>query len=284
MEKLTLLLLSFLIAFACFCQTEGRPGWIYKTPKASNDTYMYKVYSSFGDNPDDARKKALNFMLQDIMSITGGRHISSDQVANAIEAGKSPEEISRTYNIRYNKVCEYHEKRENANGCITWILCQIPKRLDIAPDFTSFDGCYDTKKYRNWVSGVESAFLPGLGQMTKRRGGKGSLFLLSEMALAGGAITTKIFANERLNTLKGNKIDFSSYNTAMKEYNNMRLINNICLWTLVAVHVGNIVHATLAKPKYKTSKNNKHTSFYPAVIQSPYESNMALGVGCTIAF
>lgn len=281
MKKLLLLLFSLVITTICLCQNENRPGWISKTPKADNDTYIYKVYSSFGDNPDDARKRALTIMMQDIISITGGRYITSEQVADAIESGKSPEEISSTYNIRYNKVCEYHEKKPSANGCVTWILCQIPKRLDIAPDFTSFNGCYDTKKYKNWVSGVESTFFPGLGQMTKHRGGKGTLFLLSEMTLGGGAIYTKILANGELKTLKNQKVDYNTYNRSINNYNTYKLINNVCLWTLLAVHVGNIVHATLAKPKYK-QKNN--TAFYPVTIPTPYENNMALGLGCSINF
>lgn len=275
------LLLIAVLGYVCagYAQKQEIPGWIHNTPKASNGTYQYVVEYALGTSEAEARNRAIAQVFQTIM-MRIGMPVSSTEINQALQEGKSYGEISMTYNIPINKVCEYSEKVPD--GYKVFVLCQVAKPR-ISPNFTEFKGCGDAHKYRNWVSGVESALLPGLGQMTKRRGGKGSLFLLSEMMLGGAVIATKVCAKYELAYLKDG-VDIGKFNTTTRNYNNLKLANNICFWTLVAVHVGNIVHATLAKPKYKTPKVKKHTAFYPTTIYTPYENNMALGLGCTVNF
>ena len=148
------------------------------------------------------------------------------------------------------------------------------------------------KNKMNGKAFAASLFIPGVGQMIKHKTGSGCAFLLSEMALGGGVITTKLLADKKLKILTDRKVDYRTYNSAKKDYNNLKLINNICFWSLIAVHAGNIIHATLVKPKFilnsKKSNNKKNSTgnidLYPTTIYSPYENNMAVGLGCTIKF
>ena len=266
-------LILFILLLCCgvgFSQKD-RPGWIVNTPKPGNG-YLYVVEYAIGKSQEIALNSAVAKVYKNTaMRLKSGLDLT--EINQAIEKGSA---LTSTYNIPVQKVCEYSERI--SGGYKVYVLCQVAKDAFDYPNWEHFSGCNDARKYTDWVAGLESAFLPGLGQMTKRRGGSGTLFLLSEMSLAAGAISTKCIAQKKLNILKGNNVDFVTYSTNVKKYNNLKLTNNIFLWTLLAVHVGNIVHAVMARPKYKDY------SFYPTTIYTPSENNMAYGVGLTISF
>lgn len=283
MKKYIILFVSILLLFlvgvpSTFAQKNNeRPGWTMNPPKAGNGTYSYIVEFATGTTDESARNTAIAKVFQ-TMIMRLGMPVNASEINQALQSGKSYGEISMQYSIPVNKVCEYVEKI--SDGYRVYVLCQVAKSGRVSPDFDHFTGCNDIKRYKNWVAGIESTFIPGLGQMTKRRFGAGSAFLVTELALAGGAVTTKFIAKEKLEILKDPNISFGNFTNTTKSYNNMRLINNVCLGAVAAVHLFNIVHAVVAKPNYK--ENNY--SFYPTVIQSPNENNMAFGMGCTISF
>lgn len=281
MKKLLFIgiLFSFIVgAQSIFAQKNNeRPGWTMNPPKAGNGTYSYIVEFATGTTEESARNTAIAKVFQTtIMRL--GMPVNSSEINQALQSGKSYGEISIQYNIPINKVCEYVEKV--SNGYRVYVLCQVAKSGKVSPDFDHFAGCNDIRRYKNWVAGVESTFVPGLGQMTKRRYGSGAAFLTTELALAGGAIATKFIAKNKIETLNDPNIGFEDFTSTVKSYKNMKLINNMCLGAIAAVHLFNIVHAVVVKPNYK--ENNY--SFYPTVIRSPNENNMAFGLGCTISF
>lgn len=284
MKKGLLLIVAIFSLLTCYAQKIDVPGWIFSTPKAKNGTYQYVVESAIGTTEAEARNRAIaQVFLSAMMRI--GMPVSSGEINQALQEGKTYGEISMQYNIPINKVCEYSEIV--SNGYKVYVLCQvaIPR---VSPNFEEFTGCSDTRKYRNWVAGVESALLPGLGQMTKHRGGAGTGFLVGELVLVGGAIGIYFSAKNTSSWGKPHSVKergySSNYNFFINRYNTLRIINHSLFYSAAALHLINIVHAVCVKPKYKTKKvKSNNLSMYPALIPNS-RNDMALGLGVTLKF
>ena len=263
---------------------EKLPGWVSKPPKPGNSTYTYVMHHAGGRTQVEARNNALNEVYRSAIMRLGIK-VDWNDIEKILENGGDWTAIALKYGIPVNRVCEATDKRENiqtSNPYIVYVLCQVATSNtdNNYPRFDDFRGCNDTKSYSNAISLVESMFIPGLGQMTKHRGGHGTGVLLGELVFVGGGVTSWYFAKQELEKMKDPNVTFADFQTAKKNYNICRIANIAAFSAAAALYVGNLFQAYFIKPKYKDNK--RLLSFYPSII--PTEDDMAAGVGLTYNF
>ena len=271
------ILLSFILALITLSSfAQEKPGWIYNKPKPSNSTYLYVVEAATAETEREARSQAFaRILLSTAMRL--GQPINSDEINRAVQNGEAFEVIASQYNIPINKVCEYGER--NKDGFRIYLLCQVAKAGNAIADFDyNFEGCFDIKQYGNGRALIKSMFVPGLGQMGKRRYGEGVFTLLTEVACLGGAYLTYNEAQNKLDIMNNANTNYKDYMAAKDTYNEMKTYNTVCLGAAAAVYVINLYRAYSAKPKYK----KRNYAFNPTVMPDGYD--LAYGVSLTYNF
>lgn len=278
MKKIIFCLILITVAGGVIAQEPERPAWTNKPPKAGNSTYVYVVQHAGGKTPAEARNNALaEVYRQAIMRI--GVAVDWTEISNSLQNETVDwGAISAKYKLPVNKICEYIET--STNGYVMFVLCQVARSGNVYPEFEEFRGCNDKKSYSNAVSLVESMFIPGLGQMTKNRGGHGTGVLLGELVFVGGGVTSWYFAKQELDRMNDPNISLDDFKKAKKNYKTFRIANIAAYSAAAALYVGNLFQAYFIKPKYKGNK--RMLSFYPSII--PTEEDMAAGVGLTYNF
>lgn len=269
-------ILAFLLAQLAFSgMAQKLPDWIVNKPRPTNNTYLYVVESATGQNEMQARNRAIAEVFRST-AMRIGQPFDSEEINRALQRGTEYYVISSQYNIPINKVCEYTDNK--TSPCRVYVLCQVAKAGNIIVDFDySFNGCHDVKQYRNGSALVKSMFLPGLGQMSKRRYGEGVFALLSEVVLAGGTYVSYYYAQNQLEIMKNPNTGFDDFMKAKEMYNYMQLANKVCLGTAAAVYVFNLYRAYAATPKYK-----KSYALVPTIMSA--DNCMAYGVSLTYQF
>lgn len=281
MKKTVTILLMLVMALWAQSQ-EKLPGWISKPPKPGNSSYTYVVQHAGGRTQMEARNNALNEVYRTAIMQLGIR-VDWEEIEKSLKEGNDWQSIALKYGIPVKRVCEATDKRENtqtANPYIVYVLCQVSTDNSQYPKFDEFRGCNDTKSYSNAISLVESIFIPGLGQMTKHRGGHGTGVLLGELVFVGGGVTSYYFAKQELDKMKDPNVTFADFQAAKKNYKLFRIANIAAFSAAAALYVGNLFQAYFIKPKYKDNK--RLLSFYPSII--PTEDDVAAGVGLTFNF
>lgn len=274
--KKRIIITMFLAFLAIASFAQDKPGWIYNKPKPSNNTYLYVVEAASAPTEREARSQAFaRLFLSTAMRL--GQPINSDEINNAVQNGTSFEVISSQYNIPINKICEYGER--NKDGYRIYILCQVAKAGNIIVDFDyDFEGCFDVKQYRNGPALLKSVFIPGLGQMGKRRYTEGVITLVAELACLGGVYYTYSYAEKQANIMKDVNTNYKDYMAAKDNYNNMKKANTICWGAAAAVYAINLYRAYAAKPRYK----KRSYALNPSVMPTNYD--LAYGVSLTFQF
>lgn len=272
-KRFLLIFILAMIATASFAQ--DKPGWIYNKPKPSNNTYLYVVESATGISELEARNQAFARVFQST-AMRLGQPIDSEEINRAVQNGTDFNVISAQYNIPINKVCEYTEKAKDSYR--VYILCQVAKAGNIIVDFDyDFNGCHDVKQYKNGPALLKSVFVPGLGQIGKRHYVEGTVTLLTEAALIGGALVTYNTAQKQVDIMKNTNTNYVDYINAREKYKSMKTANTICWGAAAAVYVFNLYRAVAAKPKYK-----KEFALNPTII--PVNSDFAYSVCLTYNF
>ena len=275
MRKGFSIIIILLMAFTVHAQE--KPAWTVKLPKATNNTYLYVCEYAIASSETEARNQAIARVFQNA-ALRIGQPIESDKIFEAVQKGGDLAVISRQYNIPIYKVCEYVEKVQVYSYRV-YVLCQVAVSGNITPQFDyNFRGCYDSKQYSNGLAVLKSVFIPGLGQMGKRRYAEGALTLTGELALVGGAVATYYLGKQQVQLIKGGELSYDAYLAAQKKYNSYRAAN-IALWTSAAVlYAFNLYRAGTARPKYKDN-----LSFTPIVVPLD-DRSVAPGLNLTLNF
>ena len=273
-RKITLLMLFALMAVSGMAQ--NKPGWVYNKPTPENNTYLYVVESATGLTDAEARSQAVVRVFQST-AMRMGMPVNSEDINSAVQSGKDFNVISAQYNIPINKVCEFTEKTEN--GYRVFILCQVAKTGNTVVEFADFSGCYEVKQFKNSTALVKSIFIPGMGQMGKRRYAEGVFTLLGEVALVGGGVGCYFGAKKQLNVMKDMNTTYDDFMKAKKNYQTFRVSSYVCYGAAAALYVLNLYRAYAALPRYK---HKKEMSFYPSV--NNVNGDMAFGLGFTYKF
>lgn len=264
-------LLTILLLLAVCAKAQSRPAWTVKLPKETNSTYLYVCENAIAGLEKDARSQAIARVFQST-AMRLGVPFDSQKVFEAVQRGTELSVISRQYNIPIYKVCE-HTERTGQNYRV-YVLCQVAASGNIAPQFDySFRGCYDVRQYNNWVALAKSLFIPGMGQMGKRRYGEGVFTLLGEVALVGGAIATYYVGRERMSQLASGSLNYQDYIAMQKEYSTLQTANTALWSAAAALYVFNLIRAVAVQPNYR------QTAFVePSYITTPQETIPSIGL------
>ena len=142
----------FLCVIPLALWSQGQPSWLYKLPKSGNKTYLYVVESASGHTERDARNQAIIRVFQSNIMRFGYR-ISSSEITEAVQTGKTFEDIAILHRIPVNKVCEYTERVAQGYRC--YLLCQVARTADVQPMWNDFTKCLKIKKKKS-MTGVSS--------------------------------------------------------------------------------------------------------------------------------
>lgn len=277
---------------------QGRPmpDWVMgATPEPHHDSYYYKVFEAENADREVARNQAIKQAFQQAMTfISVG--VKTDEVFAALDRENNLNVISETFSIPIYFTCEFSKKTPDGTKWIYWILCQIAVRGNVVPQFdTHYTDCnvheiWDKQKEQESKDLIKekkkvdatalatSFFIPGSGQMIKRRYTEGSLTLLGELALVGGGVGTYFIGKKQLDIMNDRTVEYEAFHSARKTYNTMRIISYTCYGAAAALYIFNLYRAYTVTPRPK-----KSYAFYPTLIQSD-EYNLAMGVGMTIKF
>lgn len=275
-KTLSFLLLAFLCLQVTIAQNNDRPGWIDNKPKASNSTFIYVIERGGGETVNKAVNNAILKVLKNTM-LRIGATVNWDEVNASLQQGADWGSVSQQYRIPINKVCEYVEQKTE-RGYRVVVLCQVAKSGNVYPEFDDFNACNDIRGYSDGLAILESALLPGLGQMSKRHYGSGIFTLLGEIALVGGAVGTYYMAQDELSTMQDPNISINNFSNARKKYNLFRTANIACISAAGVLYVVNLIRAGTMTPRYKKNK----LVFSPEII--PVDDKMAAGVNLTFKF
>lgn len=266
------LLFAIALCLTFVAHSQELPAWTKKLPKAGNDTYMYVSEYALGNSENEARNQAMVRVFQST-AMRLGQPVSSDAIFEAAQNGTDFKVISQDFNIPINKVCEYSEKMKNGMFRV-FVLCQVAKAGNVSPIWDEFRGCNDIKQYNNGVAFVESMFIPGLGQMSKRHFGEGAFTLAGEVVLVSAGFGCYFVSREELKIMRDPTISYDQFTDAYNLYNTMKTTSYVVWSAAAAFYIYNLCRAYTMQPKYKET-----LSVYPALI--PATHNSAFGIGFT---
>lgn len=276
--KRRILFLSLVLCLVQYvaAQSNVRPEWVDRKPEAGNSTYIYVVERGGGKTVTAAVNDAMKKVMQTTMTRLGG--VGLNKVYEALQNGEDWADVAAQYSIPVNKVCQYVEAKYATGAYRVVVLCQVATKGNVAAVFDDYLDCNTPPKYNNGLAVLESALIPGLGQMSKRRYGSGFFTLLGEMAFVGGAVTTYSMAQQELEIMQKPDVSFNKFSTARKNYDNYRTAHIACISAAAVLYVFNLVRAGTITPRYKTDK----LSFTPEII--PVDDKMAAGINLTLKF
>lgn len=313
MRKITTLILFFIAAFAGSLYAQPKrplPDWIFEKPQRSdgNYTFYYHVEKGWGETETEARNTAYTQAFMQV-ALKLGIPLNTEDISDAIASGTNVKMLSQRFTIPMNVVCYCARQNVETGGWDYWLLCQIPEvgYADYAR-FDDFNECFKHDLYdarikereqeaearrqdslrivrdKNAKALVASTFIPGMGQMIKKQGGKGAAFLLSEVVLFGGGTTCYFLGQNQLKTMQSTGTSYQDYVAAKNSKNTLDIVMYTCYGIGAAVHITNMVHAWCVKDLNQTQPVKM--AFMPALIPINEYSNptYVMGAGVQIKF
>lgn len=320
MKKIFYLLIAFcgvvMTTYAQMRKPVFRPDWVFEAPRPSNGTYLYVVEHGEGNTKREALNQALGRVFQSTANRIG-QAISTDEINKAVSAGTDYEVIARNMKVPINKVCEFPVQDTITNSWTMYVLCQVARTGNITPEFEATDECTKHIRFseamKRWKAEQEaieeakkqkeeeakkalkreqsksnaralvgSTFIPGLGQMLKGHGGKGTAFLLSEVVLFGGGTVCYFLGQNQAKIMKATGTTYEQYTNAKNMKNTLDIAMYAAFGAGAAVHIGNMVHAWVVQDK----RLAQNLTFAPAIIPlNEYsQPSYAYGAGVQIKF
>lgn len=263
---------SLVLALTAFAKRE--PTWMKVMPLPGNATYIYVRETAEGATLDEA----FNVAIIHVFEHTSGRlgvPFDSQRALLSLQNGTSYEILSSQYNIPVRLEDTYDQKIDDGRYSVT-VLCQVIARRSVAP---IWDKGMSASSVDNQTFVMRSVFLPGLGQMGKGYGFGGTVTLLGELGLIGGAVGLNFLAHEQLNVMDACILanDHDGYLSAQNNYYSFRKASYYTWGAAGLLYVWNIIRAATLTPK-----SEKALSFTPSLINT--STNIYPTVGVTYRF
>lgn len=231
----TLLLLLFATSSVVIA---SKPEWMQQTPVPENNTYLYVVERGTGTTETEARNRAMGLVYRSTIERLG-IYIDMSNINDAIATGNTYDS-AEAMNVPIRKVCEHIEIQNNKY--VIYVLCQVAKKGNIIPEFTSFTDCNKLAKSQY----IGHSFVPGMAQIKKGSVGKGIGFIASEVALVGGVVVT-----ECLQRYYAQQLTMTHHTALQQKYaqyaNICNITRNVCIGGVAAVYVWNVIDGIVAK-------------------------------------
>lgn len=279
---------------------EGRPmpDWVMgATPEPHNNSYYYKVFDAANPDREEARNQAIRKAFQQAISFIDATVESAD-VFRAVDKGENLNVVSETYHIPIYFTCEFAKKTPDGTQWIYWILCQIAVRgygNNLAQFDLHFNDCNTHKIWDSEIKNLDknkqkanaralvaSTFIPGMGQMLKKQGGKGTAFLLSELVVFGGGTACYFLGQDQSKKMKAVGTSYDDYKKAKNMKNTYDIAMYACFGVGAAIHITNMVHAWCVKDKSQKAQARLIPAIIP--VNELSQPSYAYGAGVQIQF
>lgn len=248
-------LFSSTVAYSQNKSDNLKPQWLHKLPKPSNFTFSYKSVEAHSISLEEAREKAVNELFTDEGIKSGvaiiSNHTSKEHVSQVWDNGKLTEKI--TTDLETNTYANSSEIKmyaslideywsQDASGVYQLTRLYAKSELEQKP---LYDKIELTTKYYSDPATWGLCFIPGAAQMHKGSYLKGGIIIGGTVAIAAGAIVCNSLRDK--NIVKINQ----SHSADVRKYyndkaNNCVTARNVCLGTLAALYIYNIVDAFVA--------------------------------------
>ena len=275
MNKITLT--AIVLVLSIYASAQNKPDWITKLPKAKNNTYRYMMESAIGSTENEARTQAIARIFQS----TGnrlGQPVNAAEINRAVQSATDYSVIARDFNIPINKVCEYSERLKGGSYRV-YVLCQVAEAGNIDVVWQTFNNCNAVKEFRNGNALLKSVFVPGLGQIGKRRYGEGVFTLLGEVAFVGTGVACYFLAQDELDIMKKEGVSYNDFVKSRDNYNRLQNVSYVAWGAAAGWYVFNLIRAYTAQPRYKDG-----ITLQPVLLPTNNTLPNAVGVGLSWNF
>lgn len=263
------ILLAIMLIAGTTLGAVAQPQWVYKTPTPKrNCGYLYEVTVGTGSTENEARTQAIARVYEQ----TGRRleqPVDLAEINRAVRRGDNFAVLSSTLNIKIKDVDFFAERLKDG----TWryhLLCQVAESANKEPKFNNYHDPDDA------IALMESAFIPGLGQMLREHKPAGAMILTGEIALVGAGTFCYLTAQNKLDVMHSDGVNYADYSKARDDYNRLRDASFVIWGTAAGLYVFNLFSAYYMKrPKIKYA-------LYPTVL--PENERVAPGLAVRVEF
>ena len=261
MRRFLMIIIGALLLQGAYSQTTERPKWTDGYFEEVQNSYV-EVVSAVGYEPDNARKKAMQQVLER-RSMASGTQATVSMTGNDVQVKSEHDLIAKA------RVVDEYIERIEAGQYRVYLLVQTAKNPSL-----SFEPVTLSEKYPFSAR----VFVPGMAQIYKGSVGKGACFIAGEVLFVGGVVVTECL---RQNYTR--QIATTNYNPLKQEYakyaNACNITRNVCIAGAAALYVWNVIDGIVAKgDKHIMIGNLAQLRFAP---YADYESG---GVAAVVKF
>ena len=281
MKQISLLIILFLgfqinlKAQIIETSSKEKPHWLNESGLPQSDYFTYQIGQGENSSLADAKKQAVNDVLQKIAKEDGITYKITGESNTNIENNNENGEITTNITFKYEgktiidgkeisvpalqEASEYYILRDKIEGKIyeCWVLVRIPNKKKNV----------DIPIYQDWKSEAvwRSAVFPGWGQLyksqvSKKERKKGLLMLSSEVIMLSGLISSQI----QYNSYHDKAYETTSISQRESYLSNRDTWGNLryaFAGGAVVVYLYSLIDAATNKDAKKYSFNNKY-KFY----------------------
>lgn len=279
MKKCPIFILFFGVTISMQAQL---PDWTRNTPRSNNYESAYEVGIGEGSTASEAERNAFYNMLEKFLARCG---LQVQTVMASARKGVELSILTKDYNLPIiYEACSPQTIKLKGNIYRTYVLYHVPRDGSIINPqlyYESFNDCDKISQYSNGKALVASFFIPGLGQMIKRRYTEGSFTLIGELALVGGGVGTYFIGKEQLKIMQDRNVEYGAFQSAKNMYNTMRIVSYTCYGAAAALYIFNLYRAYTVTPRIKNG-----IAFYPTLIPTNeyVQPTYTMGAGMSINF
>ncbi len=277
MKRLILLSLLFIsVDVTLFAQL---PDWTKKTPVSSNYESAYEVGMGEGETLTEAQNNAFYNMLEKFLVRCG---LEVQTIMGEARKGIELTILTKEYNLPpIYEACSPQSIKISNKKYRVYVLYHVPRDGSVINPqryYENFKDCDKISQFNNGKSLAASFFIPGMGQMMKRRYTEGTFTLLGELALVGGGVGTYFVGKKQLDIMRDRSVGYDAFRSAQNTYKTMRIISYSCYGAAAALYIFNLYRAYTVTPRPKTG-----IAFYPTLMPVN-DMNLAVGMEMTINF
>ena len=261
MRRFLMIIIGALLLQGAYSQTTERPKWTDGYFEEVQNSYV-EVVSAVGYEPDNARKKAMQQVLER-RSMASGTQATVSMKGNDVQVKSEHDLIAKA------RVVDEYVERIEAGQYRVYLLVQTAKNPSL-----SFEPVTLSEKYPFSAR----VFVPGMAQIYKGGVGKGAIMIAGEVLMVGG-----IVAAECLRQNYAQQIAMTHNSTLKQHYaqnaNICSITRNVCIAGAVAIYAWNVIDGIVAKgDKHIMIGNLAQVRFTP---YADYESG---GVAAVVKF
>ena len=229
MRRILIMVIGTLLLQGAYAQASKRPKWTEGYFEEAKHSYV-EVVSAVGFEPDNARKKAMQQVIER-RSMASGTQAVVSMVGNDVQVKSEHDLIAKA------RVVDEYVERIEAGQYRVYLLVQTAKNPSL-----SFEPVTLSEKYPFSAR----VFVPGMAQIYKGGVGKGATMIAGEVLMVGG-----IVAAECLRQNYAQQIAMTHNSTLKQHYaqnaNICNITRNVCIAGAVAFYAWSLIDGIVAK-------------------------------------